>query len=284
MLGSVIRRGKCGLFTGLIGFLCLPGCKGELVTWSLQLKPGDTRTVIETLNETLQNGDAPASPMKSEFTAKLSVLEFDPVQGATIEVTFRDLKRDSSMLGFEVRDRAIRGKKYTVLLSPDGKVQSVKGLDVIRQAVEAEFKKTDEIPEERRDGLLALNLGGLTDGSIKKDFETAALIPPKPTNIGGSWSTNGVEDQDGSTITDTTWTIEKVENGDATVSFEATIRSATSNPEHQVKGTDSGTVVVSTATGLVKKRESTKEMETVYGGDRRMRTTVDQVTEVYEIE
>ncbi len=151
---------------------------------------------------------------------------------------------------------ALIGQSYTIKMTPQGKILDVNGVEQLRDAV---LKK---LPPGT-DATVGMNpvAGYIDKESLKQMTEAStAIYPDKPVNPGDSWSKDTTMVVGFKTIIQSKWTLQKEQNGVATISVASTMRTDSSGPAMETQGMkmrfalsgpQEGTVQVAEATGVI---------------------------------
>lgn len=262
-----ISNAALALVLGLAS-VALAGCGGAVPT-RLQLKPGDTRTgSIETsANFDMNMGMQMSFATTETLRLKMTVDEVAPEEGPiSITATIDDYKMGISMNGqdltampmvksmFDELLGAVKGKSFTLAVSPRGEVLEVSGTEEIDQA----FREASDLP---MDGMMASQ--ALSAEQLQRHCSMLFCpFPLEPVAEGATWqskqSTHGALEA----AIDYDWSLK--ERNESFITFAATTALAGSAPGaaegEGLSGTGESTREVEIATGWVVEGSETAKL------------------------
>ncbi len=189
----------------------------------------------------------------SKQVGPMGVVEYDSAQQATPPA------------GAEAA-AAILGQSYTVKVSPRGDVLDVNGIDELREAVHKKLPPGADV------SLSANAIALYMDKKNVKEMTqaTLAMYPDKPIEQGESWGKKSTFAVGFGMITDAKYTLQKREGGVAVIATSAAVRSDPNGPGMEAQGmkmrfdlagTQSGTIRMEEATGLLLLDESRQQLK-----------------------
>jgi hypothetical protein len=146
---------------------------------------------------------------------------------------------------------AMKGKSFTMNVSPEGEITRVDGFEELADAVIIELK----IPEANRETFTRNFKTQFNENSVKKMFsESFNIFPPKPVKPGDSWKKTASLPQDNEAIT--TYTLKEKKGNNYVIDAKTIYQSKGNKP---VIGTSR--LLVDANTGLVIQMDSEQKME-----------------------
>jgi hypothetical protein len=151
---------------------------------------------------------------------------------------------------------ALQGKGFSVLVSPRGRVQDVRGLDALLE----EMLKEMDLPEGEGGGLVEKQFRGQFGEEAMKGTLGHLFLdyPGEPVAVGDSWNHTFTVSAGIPMILDATYTLKHREGGTAVVEARAKIRSnpeapplemGTSRLRYEIEGTQEAMLEIDVATG-----------------------------------
>jgi len=172
------------------------------------------------------------------------------------ESEYDSSKKDSKVTLEAQNYAALLGEGFTLLITPNGDVKDVKGLEKMRGNIQ------NKLPEGPiREGAMKGLEQYLSKEAIKEQTESSmAIYPDKTVGIGDSWNKTFVLSYGLTAIVENTWTLKNRENGFATIEIVSNIK-----PNPQAKPMEIGTAKIShefsgKQQGLIKMQESTGQL------------------------
>jgi hypothetical protein len=158
---------------------------------------------------------------------------------------------------------AIKGQEFEMVVTKEGKVLAVNGLEKIAENILSSV----DMGEEFKQGMDASFKQQFNDAQMKEQFERAFFIfPNKEVKVGDSWTKEHAAPGGSSAMGGfkTTYTVSEIE-GDM---VDLDVKSDFSGMESQgsVKGSQSGTMTVDSRSGLIMSSDLDIEMEASEGG------------------
>lgn len=157
---------------------------------------------------------------------------------------------------------AIKGQQFEMVVTKEGKVVEVSGLEKIADNIMASV----DMGEEFKAGMDASFKQQFNDASMKEQFERAFFIfPNKEVKVGDSWIKEHSAPGGGNAGSfKTTYTVEEIEGDMVTLD----VKSSFSGVEQQgnVKGTQQGTMTVDSRSGLIVESDLDLSMDASEGG------------------
>jgi hypothetical protein len=157
--------------------------------------------------------------------------------------------------------RNVAGSTFTLVINPDGSVKSVSGMDAIREKI---------LKSISGDGQLAQQIAGqmvgqqFDDQSMKSTFDHSFKIyPDRAVKAGDSWNSKNATVMSGmaANIT-TTYTLKEVSKKKADVVLSSEVEMLPSETmEGKITGTQTGTMLLDTDTGISSISEITQNMK-----------------------
>ena len=202
----------------------------------------------------------------------------------TITTTFKSFKMVMQMMGMTIdidsdkpapRDtsssnnpltmisslfRGIKGQKFQMKVSEEGKVVEVTGVKQLAQNIIDSMVLNEEYKEMMTKSFSEQ----FNDESIREQFEQAFFIfPNKEVKVGDSWekSYNTAGPAGGSFVT--VYTVDEIEGEMVTLDLKSKI--SRGEGDQSMKGVQSGTMVVDSRTGLIMQADLDQEIEGTAG-------------------
>ena len=151
----------------------------------------------------------------------------------------------------------IKGSTFTLKVDENGNVLSVSGFDDIVNGIIESAGLNDEMKLQMRASLK----DQFSDERLKSQLAIVFLIfPDKPVNQGDSWQRSYELTGNIPAQFSTTYTIKQIE--DEQVTLEAKSLIGPTREGADITGTQSGTLIVNSITGLVVRADFTQQMET----------------------
>jgi Family of unknown function (DUF6263) len=151
----------------------------------------------------------------------------------------------------------IKGKTFTMKVDEEGNVLSVTGFEEIINGMVDSAGVDEDMKLQMRVSLK----DQFNEQELKNQFAQAFMIfPNKSVKVGDSWQKKFKMGGKMPASYSTTYTVKKMENEQITLDAKTTITSA--EGEMEVKGEQTGILLVNSKTGLVVNAEFTQEMET----------------------
>ncbi len=146
--------------------------------------------------------------------------------------------------------KSVIGTSFTALITPDGSVHSIKGLESIIKEVKKAVAEYGEMGTQLSNSIIRQWLG---ESALKGMFEQSLKIyPAKDVKQGDSWnteSTYGISNKE-STI-NTSYTLKGIKSDVATVGAEGTVDlNPAGGLDGVLSGTQSGVILINTKTGI----------------------------------
>ncbi|MES2774572.1 MAG: DUF6263 family protein [Bacteroidota bacterium] len=242
----------------------LGGCKSET---ELKFNPpvgSKYRIVMTTDQDVNQEMGGQKMEVKSiseySFLYEISKADGDDKQ---LKMTFEKMKSTQKAMGKEmVMDSdnidtanpaskiigSIKGSVFDMVLTKKGEVKSIKGMEELMEKMVATAGQ--DLPAEAKaqmsEGIKSLMSDEMLKGLAEQSFK---IFPDKKVKAGDSWKSKMETKSFLDMITETTYTLKKVENGIATLDLKSTI--APSGKEKIIQGTKVETSVTGTQTGTM---------------------------------
>ena len=269
----------------LMLMLALAACKPKDFTLRLHLKPGDTFHVTVTnnqkMNETLMGQQI---TLDQEITMGYTwhVTAVDEQGNATVTITYDRMAMKQTQNGqttsydsatdqqppdfFKGMD-ALIGKSFELVISPEGKMVAINGLDEMFQQIAADAGMTDEEADAFTKGLS----GAFGEDAMQSQLDAMfAYYPNHPLEVGSTWegdvTTNVLVPLD----MHNTYTVKSWEDDTAVIEVSSTFETSpdetqqngdTFNIAYDLKGNQSGTMTVDIATGMLTASKLEQHME-----------------------
>ncbi|MBN1507323.1 MAG: hypothetical protein JW955_10780 [Sedimentisphaerales bacterium] len=283
-----------GLLAACAALVVLSGVAGAAVRLEWRLAKGKTyyqRAVMDQqITQTVMEQE---QKMEQAFGIgqKLQVLDVDAQGNMRIQHTYlwTRVKQDNPLVQVDYDSSksspvpagaegfaALVGQSYTVMLTPQGKVLDVNGVEQVSEAV------LKRLPGGA--GALAMNPVAMyiDKERVKQMTESnMAIYPDKPVSAGDSWSREMAVMTGWRMIVQSKWTLQKEEADVATIGVASTLRCDPNGPPMEaggltlkadLAGTQEGTVQVAEATGLVTGSKQRQQLK----GEIKAITTPDQ--------
>jgi len=212
---------------------------------------------------------------------KLEVLDVDSAGNMRVRHTFTwcmtkqtgpmgttsydSAQQASAPAGFEAL-AALLNQSYIAKLSPKGKVLDIEGVDEMKAAVEK------KLPPGAPSGPAGNMIAPFTEKQGVKEVTEGmlAIYPEQAVEPGQSWSDKRTLSRGFSRIEESKWTLQKRENGVATIAGTTTIRTDPEAPpmENQgmkmrfdLSGTQENTIQIAEATGLIQMHQARQQLK-----------------------
>lgn len=191
------------------------------------------------------------------------------IMGMTIEAdTEKPLPKDTSsaLNPLTMMSRlfhAIKGQQFQMKVDPDGKVLEVKGMEEMAEKIINSMNMGDEF----RETLDKSFKQQFNEASLKEQFERAFFIfPGKEVKVGDSWVKEQGIPGGAPGKFKTTYTVDEIEG--EMVNLD--VKSVFSGMEESTKmtGTQSGTMVVDSRSGLIMESDLDMDIEAEEGGQK----------------
>jgi Family of unknown function (DUF6263) len=151
----------------------------------------------------------------------------------------------------------IKGKAFFMKVDEEGNVLSVTGFNEIINGMVDSAGVNDDMKLQMRVSLK----DQFNEQELKNQFAQAFMIfPNKRVKVGDSWQKNHRMGGKMPAVLSTTYTVKKMENEQVTLDAKTVIGSA--GGEMEVKGEQTGTLLLNSKTGLVVNAEFVQEIET----------------------
>ncbi len=278
------------LLTALVLMLALAACKPKDFTLRLHLKPGDTFHVTVTnnqkMNETLMGQQITLDQEVSMgYTWKVTAV--DEQGNATITITYDRMAMKQTQNGqttsydsatdkqppefFKGMDAMI-GKSFELVISPEGKMVEVKGLDEMFRQMAADAGMTDEEADAFVKGLSS----AFGEDAVKSQLNAMfTYYPQQPLKTGSTWeddattnilvplkmhNTYTVKSWEGNTaVIEVTSNFET--NPDETQDNNSLFNNDLFNITYDLTGNQSGAITVDIASGMLTNAKLEQHLE-----------------------
>lgn len=149
-------------------------------------------------------------------------------------------------------------KGFTMIISPEGDIKSLTGVDALLKSV---IKKMELPSEELRAAAEQSLSEQFSDKAVKESMQSMmGIYPHYPVGIGDSWSKSSVIKKTFPANYDTKWTLKEIKGGIAFVSVQSKIKGLpkTENdgklaPKYNISGEQSGMIEVDIKSGWLLK-------------------------------
>jgi hypothetical protein len=140
-------------------------------------------------------------------------------------------------------------KPFMAVIAPDGSVKSVTGMDAIAESMSAAISADGPMAAQIGEQMKQLFGGDAIKSSFEQSFK---MYPANAVNVGDSWNMeNTMMISNMNASFKTKYTLKAVNRNMATIAVESTIEIETgAGMEGKLAGTQTGTIVVDTETGL----------------------------------
>lgn len=160
---------------------------------------------------------------------------------------------------------ALLGQSYTLRLSPKGEALDIKGVEEMAETVREKAPGADLSSPGNP-------IATLLDAETLKDMaeNTLGIYPDKPVEPGDSWTRTRLTRQGMVMIVNHKWTLQKLENGLATIRSSSSLKADPNGPPMQIEGmamkldlsgTQESTIQVQEATGLIASSQGHQELK-----------------------
>jgi len=263
------------------------GCQESKVDLSINLKPGDERSVVvtETSKEAMKIGaNTIRGNANSEIHYGFKAVDVGSGGDVTMEATIGSCSYSESAdfgAGSVVPFQNARGrspiqelmerlvdKKFTFVLSSKGEVKSLSGAAEIRKRLEAEadlkaLKGMENFSDSQRKEFV----DGFFDGFSEKAFianmdRIFHVLPPAPVRRGGSWTNAPINNATPESIEQRTLTLESIEANKVTLKSAIAVTAAAGKSKATSAGAGTGSVVLDRFSGLCVRQELNTKLTT----------------------
>lgn len=244
-------------------------------TWSV----GDAKTIVFTVDRQskMTINDAPnfSTASNLEIWMDYNVTAVDANNTATLAITYQRAELsetvnlggntivpfagDDGISPLQKMYSALRGQTFSANIDAAGRVTSLDGVesivDKLKEVAPATRGMTPmvELTQDQLDELTDTFANVFDDSTTTGFMETVFhLYPGGPVTVGDSWNTQSTGAYGGSTeIVDTTWTLDRAENGLYSLSFAVTFNEAAGKYGETNSGSGTGTATVDASTGML---------------------------------
>jgi len=155
----------------------------------------------------------------------------------------------------------IKGKEFTMKVDEDGKVLEVNGFDQIINGMIDSIAMDEDTKMQVRVSLQ----DQFNEQAVKDQFaQVFTIFPNKEIKVGDSWNKSIQMGGRMPAQYTTRYTVKEIEGDHVTLSAQTNIGSGSSDME--IKGTQNGSLLLDSKTGLVINAEFDQDMETKAGG------------------
>jgi len=200
-----------------------------------------------------------------QYTYKLAKLR---QKGPMGEIVFDSSKTDVNIPLQAQGFAALLGESFSLKLTPDGKVEEIKGLDKMRSNIEKKLP-----PGPMRQGLMAGLERFVSKKAIKELTESSmGIYPSKAVGVGDSWSKTVTLSYGFGVIMENKWTLKERKGGVATIESVSTIKPnpkatpmkiGTTKISYQFSGKQQGQIKMREATGHIIRSKADQQLEGV---------------------
>ncbi len=151
---------------------------------------------------------------------------------------------------------AVKGAAFEMVITKKGEVKSINGMDALMQKMisSAGEDLPAEVKAQMAEGIKAMMNDDMLKGLAEQSFK---IFPDKAVKPGDNWTSKIETKSFLDMVTETTYTLKKVENGIATLDIKSTITPLGKEKmvngtkvEMSVNGTQTGTMELEVATGM----------------------------------
>ncbi len=151
----------------------------------------------------------------------------------------------------------IKGKQFTMKVDEEGKVLDVDGFEQIIQAMVDSVGMNEDTKQQMNISLK----DQFNEQTIKDQFaQVFTIFPNKQVKIGDSWETSFKTGGRMPAVHTTKYTVKQIEGNHVTLT--ATTNIGSEGTEMEIKGTQNGTLLVDSKTGLVVNAEYDQDIQT----------------------
>lgn len=243
--------------------LLAPGCNQQAKqALRLDMEPGrmymlSIRTVSDS-KSTMSDGSTNELKGRSEFRLALKA-EDTTAEGDTIMSV--DPQKAVFPWFYGRINRAFEGKTFKMKVTPTGRISGFVGTDEMRQAVREALEAAPE-PKNHVEFSPDTLLQVISDESLTAIFQPIlAVWPNVPVTAGDEWTRDDIYNPLSDSLERTTFKMESMEGGTATISMTSTIASAGKDANKNISGTSTGELRVLTADGTIRAYRSSQTIE-----------------------
>ena len=276
-----------------------PAADADKLDLKLRVKKGDAYHVGLVIDQDITQtvpGAAQPQSMKQKIGMgyRMEVQDVDAEGNATLRTVYEDVsfrqegpaglvEFDSSKPAGEVPPAArgfaaLAGQQFTIVLTRDGKVTEVRG---VQEMLDAVVGKLDLPPGPTRDGMAKMMKEQFGETAMKEQMQNLfAFYPAQPVAVGESWTHNVRISMGFPMVLENTYTLKSRQGGLATIAVETKL---SPNPDakpmeigavsiaYALSGTQSGETTIDEATGWTTgaklKQDIAGEMTMTAGGN-----------------
>jgi Family of unknown function (DUF6263) len=259
------------LFAGLsAGF---SGCKSGAVDLQFNPAVGSKYRIEMTTDQNIEQ-EMQGQKMEVKNLSDYSMLyEINKADGdnKVMKMTFERMKSVQKAMGREMvmdSDKidttdpgskiigAVKGAAFEMVITKKGEVKSINGMDALMQKMinSAGGDLPAEVKAQMAEGIKAMMNDDMLKGLAEQSFK---IFPDKAVKPGDSWTSKTETKSFLDMLTETTYTLKKVEKGIATLDIKSTITPLAKEKmvqgtkvEMSVNGTQTGTMELEVATGM----------------------------------
>ncbi|OGF66666.1 MAG: hypothetical protein A2Y62_21365 [Candidatus Fischerbacteria bacterium RBG_13_37_8] len=269
---------NCIVILLAVGILISCG-KGEKIQLQLKLKEGSSYEIKagadQKISQTIQ-GQKMDMLQKTTMEYTFAVEKVEPNGNATAKISYNSIKFEQDGPGGKIEYdssnppakippaaagfAALKEGTFTVILSPEGRVVDMKGIDKMLDLV---IEKLD-LPDEATRIQAKENAQNFFGEQVMKEMMESmmAIYPEKPVGVGDTWSKVVLVSKGFPMILTNNFTLKKRKNGIATVEIKSSVQPY---PEaapmemgpiklkYELSGTQEGTMELEEATGWSKR-------------------------------
>ena len=184
-------------------------------------------------------------------------------QKPVTDTNTEDIKQDPGVLMNKIF-RSIIGKKFTMRVDKEGKVLEIIGFDNLFAGMADSLGLDEEAKQKMIQGIKQ----NLNDEDLKNSFtQVFYIFPQKEVKVGDSWTKDYDKGGKLPAKYSTTYKVKDIEGDMVTLSADSKIESAKENTENmKVEGTQTGTLLVDSRSGLVVNADFTQEITVSVSG------------------
>jgi hypothetical protein len=251
----------------------------------LRLQKGESYNLRMTVNQKIsQNIQGQQQDMTQTIgTGYLfNVADVNENEMASVKVTYRSIlfRQDGPMGTIEYDSSnppaavppmamgfaALVGQSFSMIISPEGHVKSIQGVDAMLTRMMKQFDLPDDSMRDSVEKNLREQFG---DEALKESMENLmAIYPDKPVGTGDSWTKKVIISKGFPFILDNTWTLKTRKDGVSIIEVSSKISAnpkaapivmGTMKLSYDISGKQKGTMELQEATGWIRRAESTQE-------------------------